>query len=95
MPFGYSLLGSLVSCLQKADGPSLPVTFPSVNKDDRSITLALEWEHGDYLWWRKMVTLGELSTSTQGLKGIMASRIAAEVADGSSDLPKIWRLPFM
>ncbi|KAE9445212.1 hypothetical protein C3L33_22892, partial [Rhododendron williamsianum] len=26
---GYSLLGSLLSCLQRADNPSLPLTFPS------------------------------------------------------------------
>ncbi|KAF8028000.1 hypothetical protein BT93_E0803 [Corymbia citriodora subsp. variegata] len=39
---GYSLVGALLSCLQRADDPSLPVTFPSVNKfssankDDRN-----------------------------------------------------------
>jgi hypothetical protein len=26
---GYSLMGSLLSCLQRADNPSLPLTFPS------------------------------------------------------------------
>ncbi|KAI6693951.1 hypothetical protein NL676_021661 [Syzygium grande] len=42
---GYSLVGALLSCLQRADDPSLPVTFPSVNnfssanKDDRNIGL--------------------------------------------------------
>ncbi|KAI6693959.1 hypothetical protein NL676_021669 [Syzygium grande] len=40
---GYSLVGALLSCLQRADNPSLPVTFPSVNnpssanKDDKNI----------------------------------------------------------
>ncbi|KAF8029630.1 hypothetical protein BT93_E2142 [Corymbia citriodora subsp. variegata] len=39
---GYSLVGALLSCLQRADDPSLPITFPSVNKfssankDDRN-----------------------------------------------------------
>ncbi|KAF7846941.1 hypothetical protein BT93_L3551 [Corymbia citriodora subsp. variegata] len=39
---GYSLVGALLSCLKRADDPSLPVTFPSVNKfssankDDRN-----------------------------------------------------------
>ncbi|KAF8027997.1 hypothetical protein BT93_E0800 [Corymbia citriodora subsp. variegata] len=42
---GYSLVGALLSCLQRADDPSLPITFPSVNnfssanKDDRNIGL--------------------------------------------------------
>ncbi|KAK3404303.1 hypothetical protein EUGRSUZ_K00605 [Eucalyptus grandis] len=42
---GYSLVAALLSCLQRADDPSLPVTFPSVkkfssaNKDDRNIGL--------------------------------------------------------
>ncbi|KAK3414682.1 hypothetical protein EUGRSUZ_H00015 [Eucalyptus grandis] len=42
---GYSLVGALLSCLQRADDPSLPVTFPSVNnfssanKDDGKIVL--------------------------------------------------------
>ncbi|KAK3414679.1 hypothetical protein EUGRSUZ_H00012 [Eucalyptus grandis] len=42
---GYSLVGALLSCLQRADDPSLPVTFPSVkkfssaNKVDRTIGL--------------------------------------------------------
>ncbi|XP_056166303.1 wax ester synthase/diacylglycerol acyltransferase 4-like isoform X1 [Syzygium oleosum] len=42
---GYSLVGALLSCLQRADDPSLPVTFPSVNnsssvnKDNRNIGL--------------------------------------------------------
>ncbi|XP_030463840.2 wax ester synthase/diacylglycerol acyltransferase 4-like isoform X1 [Syzygium oleosum] len=42
---GYSLVGALLSCLQRADDPSLPVTFPSVNnsssvnKDDRNFGL--------------------------------------------------------
>ncbi|KAF8027999.1 hypothetical protein BT93_E0802 [Corymbia citriodora subsp. variegata] len=36
---GYSLVGALLSCLQRADDPSIPITFPSVNKDDRSIGL--------------------------------------------------------
>ncbi|KAK3414676.1 hypothetical protein EUGRSUZ_H00010 [Eucalyptus grandis] len=42
---GYSLVGALLSCLQRADNPSLPITFPSVsnfssaNKDDRNIGL--------------------------------------------------------
>ena len=41
----YSLVSALLSCLQRADDPSLPVTFPSVNKfssvnkDDRNIGL--------------------------------------------------------
>ncbi|KAK4846866.1 hypothetical protein QYF36_022749 [Acer negundo] len=38
---GFSLIGVLLSCLQRADDPSLPLTFPSVplsstNKDDMS-----------------------------------------------------------
>ncbi|KAF7849333.1 hypothetical protein BT93_L0967 [Corymbia citriodora subsp. variegata] len=42
---GYSLVGALLSCLPRADDPSLPITFPSVNnfssanKDDRNIGL--------------------------------------------------------
>ncbi|KAL3714570.1 hypothetical protein ACJRO7_006479 [Eucalyptus globulus] len=42
---GYSLVAALLSCLQRADDPSLPVTSPSVkkfssaNKDDRNIGL--------------------------------------------------------
>ncbi|KAL3714579.1 hypothetical protein ACJRO7_006486 [Eucalyptus globulus] len=42
---GYSLVAALLSCLQRADDPSLPVTFPSVkkfssaNKDHRNIGL--------------------------------------------------------
>ncbi|KAL3714566.1 hypothetical protein ACJRO7_006478 [Eucalyptus globulus] len=42
---GYSLVAALLSCFQRADDPSLPVTFPSVkkfssaNKDDRNIGL--------------------------------------------------------
>ncbi|XP_030533937.1 wax ester synthase/diacylglycerol acyltransferase 4-like [Rhodamnia argentea] len=42
---GYSLVGALLSCLQRADDPSLPVTFPSVsnfssaNKDGRNVGL--------------------------------------------------------
>lgn len=27
---GYSLIGALLSCLQRADNPSLPLTFPSI-----------------------------------------------------------------
>lgn len=27
---GYSLIGALLSCLQRADNPSLPLTFPSL-----------------------------------------------------------------
>ncbi|KAI6693955.1 hypothetical protein NL676_021665 [Syzygium grande] len=43
--YGYSLVGALLSCLQRADDPSLPVTFSSVNnfssvnRDDRNIGL--------------------------------------------------------
>ncbi|KAF7819685.1 O-acyltransferase WSD1-like [Senna tora] len=29
---GYSLMGALLSCLQRADDPSLPLTFPSLKK---------------------------------------------------------------
>ncbi|KAM7277421.1 hypothetical protein ACFE04_019287 [Oxalis oulophora] len=29
---GYSLMGALLSCLQRADDPSMPLTFPSVQK---------------------------------------------------------------
>ncbi|KAF7849744.1 hypothetical protein BT93_L0335 [Corymbia citriodora subsp. variegata] len=42
---GYSFVGALFSCLQRADDPSLPLTFPSVNKfssadkDDTNIRL--------------------------------------------------------
>ncbi|KAI3420737.1 uncharacterized protein J3R85_012546, partial [Psidium guajava] len=58
-------------------------------------TLGLEGKHGDScLWWRKMVSLGKSSTFTKELKGIMASSIVAEVADGSSNLREIWRLSF-
>lgn len=33
---GYSLMGALLSCLHRADDPSLPLTFPSVMKPDQS-----------------------------------------------------------
>ncbi|KAH9792422.1 diacylglycerol O-acyltransferase [Citrus sinensis] len=29
---GFSLMGALLSCLQRADDPSVPLTFPSVNR---------------------------------------------------------------
>ncbi|KAJ1397523.1 O-acyltransferase, WSD1, N-terminal [Sesbania bispinosa] len=31
---GYSLMGALLSCLQRADDPSLPLSFPSQTKSD-------------------------------------------------------------
>ncbi|KAK4793256.1 hypothetical protein SAY86_023691 [Trapa natans] len=33
---GYSLMGALLSCLQRADDPSLPLTFPYVDKPKSS-----------------------------------------------------------
>lgn len=30
---GYSLVGALLSCLQRADDPSLPLTFPSIRSN--------------------------------------------------------------
>ncbi|KAI8551623.1 hypothetical protein RHMOL_Rhmol06G0200300 [Rhododendron molle] len=32
---GYSLMGALLSCLQRADNPSLPLTFPSCESSSR------------------------------------------------------------
>ena len=34
---GYSLMGALLSCLQRADNPSLPLTFPSRQRSSKSI----------------------------------------------------------
>ncbi|KAJ6377673.1 hypothetical protein OIU78_027995 [Salix suchowensis] len=40
---GFSLMGALLSCLQRADNPSLPLTFPSVqlhaNKDGENFSM--------------------------------------------------------
>ncbi|KAF9679238.1 hypothetical protein SADUNF_Sadunf07G0119100 [Salix dunnii] len=40
---GFSLMGALLSCLQRADNPSLPLTFPSVqlhaNKDGKNFSV--------------------------------------------------------
>lgn len=33
---GYSLMGALLSCLQRADNPSLPLTFPSRQRSSSS-----------------------------------------------------------
>jgi len=37
---GFSLMGALLSCLQRVDNPSLPLTFPSIqshtNKDGKN-----------------------------------------------------------
>ncbi|XP_027345757.1 O-acyltransferase WSD1-like [Abrus precatorius] len=33
---GYSLMGALLSCLQRADDPSLPLTFPSSSKSQHA-----------------------------------------------------------
>ncbi|CAK9171070.1 unnamed protein product [Ilex paraguariensis] len=33
---GYSLMGALLSCLQRADNPSLPLTFPSSQSSSKS-----------------------------------------------------------
>lgn len=35
---GYSLMGALLSCLQRADDPSLPLTFPSRKRSQVVIT---------------------------------------------------------
>nr|GEV26538.1 O-acyltransferase WSD1-like [Tanacetum cinerariifolium] len=32
---GYSLMGALLSCLQRADNPSLPLTFPNIKKSPK------------------------------------------------------------
>ncbi|XP_052177580.1 wax ester synthase/diacylglycerol acyltransferase 7-like [Diospyros lotus] len=32
---GYSLMGTLLSCLQRADNPSLPLTFPSIRSNSK------------------------------------------------------------
>ncbi|KAK9757499.1 hypothetical protein RND81_01G166300 [Saponaria officinalis] len=36
---GYSLMGALLSCLQRADDPSLPLTFPSTQSINRGKSL--------------------------------------------------------
>ncbi|KAF9679241.1 hypothetical protein SADUNF_Sadunf07G0119500 [Salix dunnii] len=40
---GFSLMGALLSCLQRADNPSLPLTFPSIqlhaNKDGKNFSV--------------------------------------------------------
>lgn len=40
---GFSLMGALLSCLQRADNPSLPLTFPSIqshtNKDGKNFSM--------------------------------------------------------
>ncbi|KAJ6741321.1 O-ACYLTRANSFERASE (WSD1-LIKE) FAMILY PROTEIN [Salix purpurea] len=40
---GFSLMGALLSCLQRADNPSLPLTFPSIqlrtNKDGQNFSM--------------------------------------------------------
>lgn len=33
---GFSLMGALLSCLQRADNPSLPLTFPNFQKSTKS-----------------------------------------------------------
>lgn len=35
---GYSLMGALLSCLQRADDPSLPLTFPSSQRSSSKTT---------------------------------------------------------
>jgi hypothetical protein len=40
---GFSLMGALLSCLQRVDNPSLPLTFPSIqshtNKDGKNFSM--------------------------------------------------------
>ncbi|KAF7819689.1 O-acyltransferase WSD1-like [Senna tora] len=38
---GYSLMGALFSCLQRADDPSLPLTFPSLKNSSKSSNKSL------------------------------------------------------
>ncbi|CAN0896822.1 Wax ester synthase/diacylglycerol acyltransferase 4 [Linum grandiflorum] len=37
---GYSLMGALLSCLKRADDPSLPLTFPSQGKHDSGCSVS-------------------------------------------------------
>lgn len=34
---GFSLMGALLSCLQRADNPSLPLTFPAFNSNNQNL----------------------------------------------------------
>uniref|UniRef100_A0A7C9F0J4 diacylglycerol O-acyltransferase n=1 Tax=Opuntia streptacantha TaxID=393608 RepID=A0A7C9F0J4_OPUST len=39
---GYSLMGALLSCLQRVDNPSLPLTFPSIRPSTTAKTTATD-----------------------------------------------------
>ena len=39
---GFSLMGALLSCLERADNPSLPLTFPSLQPSSTAKTTAMD-----------------------------------------------------
>jgi len=56
---GFSLMGALLSCLQRVDNPSLPLTFPSIqshtNKDGKNFKHYKElfdwgWQNTNPIW---------------------------------------------
>ncbi|XP_034905888.1 wax ester synthase/diacylglycerol acyltransferase 4-like [Populus alba] len=77
---GYSLMGALLSCLQRADNPSLPLTFPSVQPrvdtsgDHRTIWLLLNFKY--YLTINDVIT-GSIFLGTR--------LYMQEMSKGSSD----------
>lgn len=42
---GFSLMGALLSCLQRADNPSLPLTFPSFTSNNNNYNHNLESDY--------------------------------------------------
>lgn len=41
---GYSLMGALLSCLQRADNPQAPLTFPSLNAKRPEMNSSIAWK---------------------------------------------------
>ncbi|KAK3040469.1 hypothetical protein RJ639_028754 [Escallonia herrerae] len=71
---GYSLMGALLSCLQRADNPSLPLTFPS-----RQSTLKMDGKGGRGIFkFVPRILSGVINTMSDFGESILKSTVAKD-----------------
>ncbi|KAI9119419.1 hypothetical protein K1719_010094 [Acacia pycnantha] len=98
---GYSLMGALLSCLQRADHPPLPLSFPSV-KPSKSVNASFFGKFSSImsfayntvvdLWWgimKSSVIEDDETPIRSGFKGVTSGPITISTTEFSLDQIKL------
>ncbi|XP_054819689.1 wax ester synthase/diacylglycerol acyltransferase 4-like [Prosopis cineraria] len=98
---GYSLMGALLSCLQRADDPSLSLSFPSV-KPSKSVNksffskfstiLSLAYNTIEDFWWgimKSSVTEDDETPIRSGFKGMETRPVTISTTEFSLEQIKL------